>query len=72
MQCLKFVQIGSKKGQTESELQSILMAYAISQEMFDTGYKSTLNPLIIASGINGAMPHAQVTNRKFSNFVRKF
>ncbi len=56
-----------KKGQTEFELQSILMAYAVSQEMFDTGYKSTLNPLIIASGINGAMPHAQVTNRKFSN-----
>ncbi len=35
--------------------------------MFDTGYKSTLNPLIIAGGPNGALPHAQVTNRKFSN-----
>jgi len=56
-----------KKGQKESELQAILMSYAINQEMFDTGYKSTLNPLIIASGPNGALPHAQVTNRKFSN-----
>jgi Xaa-Pro aminopeptidase/Xaa-Pro dipeptidase len=56
-----------KKGQKESELQAILMSYAISQEMFDTGYKSTLNPLIIASGPNGALPHAQVTNRKFAN-----
>lgn len=56
-----------KKGQRESELQAILMSYAIDNEMFDTGYKSTLNPLIIAGGPNGALPHAQVTNRKFAN-----
>jgi Xaa-Pro aminopeptidase/Xaa-Pro dipeptidase len=56
-----------KKGQRESELQAILMSYAIEREMFDTGYKSTLNPLIIAGGPNGALPHAQVTNRKFAN-----
>ena len=54
-----------KAGQKESELQSILMTYAMEHEMFDTGYKSTLNPLIIAGGPNGALPHAQVTNRKF-------
>ncbi len=54
-----------KVGQRESELQAILMAYAIEQQMFDTGYKSTLNPLIIAGGPNGALPHAQVTQRKF-------
>jgi len=54
-----------KTGQKESELQSILMSYAIKNEMFDTGYRSTLNPLIIAGGPNGALPHAQVTNRKF-------
>ena len=52
-------------GQKESELQTVLMTYAMEQEMFDTGYKSTLNPLIIAGGPNGALPHAQVTNRKF-------
>jgi Xaa-Pro aminopeptidase/Xaa-Pro dipeptidase len=56
-----------KKGQRESELQALLMSYAIQHEMFDTGYKSTLNPLIIAGGPNGALPHAQVTNRKFAN-----
>lgn len=56
-----------RKGQRESELQAILMSYAVQHEMFDTGYKSTLNPLIIAGGPNGALPHAQVTNRKFSN-----
>jgi len=54
-----------KVGQKESELQTILMTYAIEQQMFDTGYKSTLNPLIIAGGPNGALPHAQVSQRKF-------
>ena len=54
-----------KTGQKESQLQSILMTYAMEREMFDTGYASTLNPLIIAGGPNGALPHAQVTNRKF-------
>lgn len=54
-----------KIGQKESELQAILMSYAMEQQMFDTGYKSTLNPLIIAGGPNGALPHAQVTQRKF-------
>jgi len=56
-----------RKGQSESELQSILMSYAMEHEMFATGYKSTLNPLIIAGGPNGALPHAQVTGRKFAN-----
>jgi len=56
-----------KVGQKESELQTILMIYAMEQQMFDTGYKSTLNPLIIAGGSNGALPHAQVTQRKFKN-----
>jgi Xaa-Pro aminopeptidase/Xaa-Pro dipeptidase len=59
--CSKKMQIG----QTESELQTILMSYAMGEKMFDTGYKSTLNPLIIAGGPNGALPHAQVTDRKF-------
>lgn len=54
-----------KVGQKESELQTILMTFAMKQGMFDTGYKSTLNPLIIAGGPNGALPHAQVTQRKF-------
>ncbi len=54
-----------KIGQKESELQTILMKYAMEQQMFDTGYRHTLNPLIIAGGPNGALPHAQVTQRKF-------
>jgi len=53
------------KGLRESELQAKLMAFAMEQDMFATGYRSTLNPLIIAGGPNGALPHAQVTGRKF-------
>ena len=55
-----------RQGQSEAELQAILMSYAMNRGMFSTSYKSTLNPLIIAGGPNGALPHAQVTNRKFS------
>src|SRR5438445_4862388 len=55
-----------KIGQSESELQTILMSYAMEKEAFATGYKSTLNPLIIAGGPNSALPHAQVTKRKFA------
>ena len=54
-----------KTNQKESELQSILMSYAMEHHMFDTGYKFTTMPLIIASGPNSSFPHAQVTNRKF-------
>lgn len=56
-----------KKGQRESELQSVLMSFAMECQMFSTGYRSTLNPLIIAGGPNGALPHAQVTDRKFAS-----
>lgn len=56
-----------KKGQSEMELQTILMLFALERDMFATGYKFTLNPLIIAGGPNGALSHAQVTKRKFTN-----
>ena len=56
-----------KKGRSESELQALLMAFANVNDLFDTGYSSTLNPLIIASGPNSSLPHAQVTKRKFAD-----
>ena len=56
-----------KKGRRESDLQTILMAFANANDLFDTGYRSTLNPLIIASGPNSSLPHAQVTKRKFAD-----
>lgn len=54
-------------GQTETELQAILMGKAAHLELFDTGYPSTLNPLIVAGGPNGALPHAQATGRRFQS-----
>jgi Xaa-Pro aminopeptidase len=54
-------------GQSEAQLQTILMQYAMERGMFSTGYKSTLHPLIIAGGPNGSLPHAQVTDRKFKS-----
>jgi Xaa-Pro aminopeptidase/Xaa-Pro dipeptidase len=56
-----------EKGKRESELQTTLMSFANANDLFDTGYRSTLNPLIIASGPNSSLPHAQVTKRKFTN-----
>ena len=56
-----------KIGMSEMELQTILMSYAMERGAFATGYKSTLNPLIIAGGPNSALPHAQVTERKFQD-----
>lgn len=61
--CLKKIRCGLR----ESELQAALMAFAMERHMFSTGYRSTLNPLIIAGGPNGALPHAQVTDRKFKD-----
>ena len=56
-----------RAGMKESELQAVLMAHATERGMFDTGYRSTLNPLIVAGGPNGALPHAQVTGRRFAD-----
>ncbi len=56
-----------KIGMSEMELQTILMSYAMERGVFATGYKSTLQPLIIAGGPNSALPHAQVTERRFEN-----
>ncbi len=54
-------------GMSEMELQTILMAYAMERGAFATGYRSTLQPLIIAGGPNSALPHAQVTERRFQD-----
>lgn len=54
-----------REGMRESELQRILMSHAAGLQLFDTGYRYTLNPLIVAGGPNGALPHAQVSARRF-------
>ena len=54
-----------RAGQRETELQALLVARAAGEGLFDTGYRHTLSPLIVAGGPNGALPHAQPTGRRF-------
>ncbi|HEX2557888.1 MAG TPA: M24 family metallopeptidase, partial [Nitrososphaera sp.] len=54
-----------KVGQSERELQAKLIYEGMKMGANPPSYKSTLNPLIIAGGPNGALPHAEVTGRKF-------
>lgn len=50
---------------SERELQAKLVYEAMKMGANPPSYKSTLNPLIIAGGPNGSLPHAEVTGRKF-------
>ncbi len=52
-------------GLSERNLQAKLIYEAMKMGANPPSYKSTLNPLIIAGGPNGALPHAEVTGRKF-------
>lgn len=54
-----------KVGVSERDLQAKLIYEAMKMGANPPSYKSTLNPLIIAGGPNGALPHAEVTNRRF-------
>lgn len=54
-----------KSGISELELQAKLIYEAMKMGANPPSYKSTLNPLIIAGGPNGSLPHAEVTRRKF-------
>jgi Xaa-Pro aminopeptidase/Xaa-Pro dipeptidase len=54
-----------KAGMSERDLQAKLIYEAMKMGANPPSYKSTLNPLIIAGGPNGALPHAEVTGRKF-------
>src|SRR5206468_11696778 len=56
-----------KVGLEERSLQAKLIFEATQMGANIACHKFTLNPLIIASGPNGALPHAQVTNRQFAN-----
>ena len=54
-----------KAGLSERDLQAKLIYEGMRMGANPPSYKSTLNPLIIAGGPNGALPHAEVTDRKF-------
>ena len=54
-----------KAGLSERDLQANLIYEAMKMGANPPSYKSTLNPLIVAGGPNSALPHAEVTDRKF-------
>jgi Xaa-Pro aminopeptidase len=54
-----------KIGLSERALQTKLVFEAMQMDAKTACYKSTLNPLIIASGPNGALPHSQISDREF-------
>ena len=54
-----------KVGLSERDLQAKLIFEAMKMDANPPSYRSTLNPLIIAGGPNGALPHAEVSDRKF-------
>ena len=55
-----------KIGLSERDLQAKLIFEAMKMGANPSSYKSTLNPLIIASGSNTSLPHAEVSDRVFS------
>jgi Xaa-Pro aminopeptidase len=55
-----------KPGLSERELQAKLLFEAMKMGTYPASYKSSLNPFIIAGGPNGALPHAQVSDRTFT------
>ncbi|MGC2683697.1 MAG: M24 family metallopeptidase, partial [Candidatus Nitrosopolaris sp.] len=54
-----------KIGLSERTLQAKLIFEAMQMDANTACHKSTLNPLIIAGGPNGALPHSQISDRKF-------
>ena len=54
-----------KVGLSERDLQAKIIFEAMKMGANPPSYRSTLNPLIIAGGPNGALPHAEISNSKF-------
>jgi len=49
---------------TEKHLQAMLLYEAMKMGAYPPSYRFTVSPLIIASGINSSLPHADPTDRK--------
>ncbi|MFQ5941739.1 MAG: M24 family metallopeptidase [Nitrososphaerales archaeon] len=52
---------------TEKHLQATLLYEAMKMGAYPPSYKYALSPLIVASGKNSALPHAEPTERKIGN-----
>jgi len=52
-------------GRTEWDAAAEVLKIATEQGLTPSGSDSALSPVIVASGANGALPHAELTSRKF-------
>lgn len=53
-----------RPGRTETEIASEVMRLATREGLSPLGAEGSLSPVIVASGPNGALPHAELTERK--------
>lgn len=53
-----------KPGRTEWEVASVVMGVATAERLTPNGFDGALSPTIIASGENGALPHAELSSRR--------
>lgn len=53
-----------KPNVTEKMLQALIMHEAMKMGAYPLSYRFTVSPLIVASGINSSLPHAEPTDRK--------
>lgn len=56
-----------RPGRTEWEVASVVMRAATAERLTPNGFDGALSPTIIASGENGALPHAELTSRRIRN-----
>jgi Xaa-Pro aminopeptidase/Xaa-Pro dipeptidase len=53
-----------KAGMSEKQLQALLLYEAMEKGAYPPSYRFTVSPLIVASGPNSSLPHAEPTDRK--------
>jgi len=53
-----------KSNITEKQLQAALLYEAMKMGAYPPSYRFTVSPLIVASGINSSLPHAEPTDRR--------
>ncbi len=58
-------------GVSEKQLQALLLYEAMQMNAYPPAYRYTVSPLIIASGINSSLPHAEPSSRviEYGDFV---
>jgi Xaa-Pro aminopeptidase len=62
--CFALIEREMKKGMTEWQVAAELVAHAMRRGATMSASDSSMGPIIVAGGPNGALPHSELTNRK--------